>query len=174
MRSDDGSIAFSLYLKLSLALVLLYALLATILFGLASARDESSPLFAITDHISAIQILYYISSAIYIAIIIIFFGTLVISIQPINERPQFRTRFIFFSGPTMLVIMSVLVGLFLGTIGPFGRDAPSFVFYLVMYNLYVYTLLWGYWPIEISFGVGNPSEGSRVFSPPKEYEPLNK
>jgi len=56
----------------------------------------------------------------------------------------------------------------MGILGTFGRDAPSFVYFLVMYNMYVYVLLWGYWPVEAVLGgiVGaspTPEEDTKMF-----------
>jgi len=53
----------------------------------------------------------------------------------------------------------------MGILGTFGRDAPSFVYFLVMYNMYVYVLLWGYWPVEAVVGgvSGAPVEDTKMF-----------
>jgi len=162
LRSKDGTISFTLFLKLTLGLVAVYAISSTVLYGLASTRDSMSPLFGVPDSISAIGVMFYVSSALYICVVLTFFATLVITVQPINNRKEIQARFLFFGVPTLGVIISVLVGIFMGTIGPFGRDSPSFVYYLVLYNLYVYVMLWGYWPVDQSFDGANPSEKSTL------------
>jgi len=165
LRSNENKLTFTLYVKFTLAVIVLYAIITTVFYGLSSSRDEQSPLFGIEMHVTPIRVLYFIASALYVAIVILFFATLVITIQPVNEKFKLRARFAFFAIPTIFVIISVLVGLFMGILGTFGRDAPSFVYFLVMYNMYVYVLLWGYWPVEVVVGgvSGAPVEDTKMF-----------
>lgn len=76
---------------------------------------------------------------------------LVLTVAITSEKRQDRKiRFYFFAIPSLLAVMAVLTGVFTGTIGPFGRDTPSFVFFISMFNVYTYLLLWGYWPVGTS------------------------
>jgi len=162
LRSTEYKLTITVYVKCTLAVIVVYGVITAVFHVLLSVRDERSPLFSVDDHVTPIRVLYYIASALYVAIVILFFATLVITIQPQNAR--FSPRFAFFSIPTLFVIISVLVGLFMGILGNFGRDAPSFVYFLVMYNMYVYVLLWGYWPVEVVLGTGvTASESTKIF-----------
>jgi len=79
-----------------------------------------------------------------------------------NEKIE-KFDSIFFSLPALLAIMAVLTGVFSGTIGPFGRDNSSYVFFLALYNVYTYLFLWGYWPVSINIDVAsNPEEETRL------------
>jgi len=162
LRSDDGVLKFDWFLKISFGMIGIYAVLATIFNVLNSTRDDSSPFWGVSDSVTALDVMYYLTSALYVGVVVAFFTTLVIILQPISERKAVHARFIFFGLPTLAVIISVLVGIFLGTIGTFGRDAPSFVYYLFMYNLYVYLMLWGYWPVEKSYEGNLPTETSSL------------
>lgn len=168
-----------------------------------NTRDEASPLFGIEDHITGIQVFFYLSSALYVSLALTFCVCLVFTLAITNQtRQDLRFRFYFFSLPTLVAIVSILVGLLTGTLGPFGRDsilfsifvtfcfwfsltsqAPSFVYYMSLYNLYVYVLVWGYWPIDIglngawfyfTFPVNsilaqNPTEGTRIFPDAQDF-----
>jgi len=162
LRSEDGILRFDWFLKISFGLIGCYALFATIFYILTSTRDAASPLWGVSDTVSPINIMFYLTCSLYVGVVIAFFTTLVIILQPVSERKAIHARFLFFGGPTLGIIIAVLVGIFLGTIGPFGRDAPSFVFYLFMYNLYIYFMLWGFWPIEKSYEGALPSEKSSL------------
>jgi len=162
LRSDDGVLEFDWFLKVAFGMIGIYAVLSTISNVLNGTRDNASPLWGISDTLSALDVMFYLTSAIYVGVVVAFFTTLVIILQPIRDRKAVHARFIFFGIPTLGVIISVLVGIFWGTLGTFGRDAPSFVYYLFMYNLYVYYMLWGYWPVEKSYEGTLPTEKSSL------------
>jgi len=128
---------------------------------LTSVREVQSPLFGLTTDVTPDRVFYFLTSAFYASITILFFATLVVTIQPSTAgRLRLRARFAFFVIPTLFVIVSVLVGMFLGIVGPVGRDAPSFVYYLFMYNVYAYLQLWGFWPIEVVLAGAKSLDGS--------------
>jgi len=162
LHSEDGKFQLDRPVKVAFGLVSVYAICATIFYILNSTRDAASPLWGVSDSISALNVMFYLTSILYVAVVLAFFTTLVIIIQPVSQKKPVHVRFIFFGVPTLAVIVSVLVGILLGTIGTFGRDSPSFVYYLFMYNIYVYLMLWGYWPVEKSYEGTLPTESSSL------------
>ena len=46
-----------------------------------------------------------------------------------------------------VVVLSTLIGLFGGSIGPFARTAPGFMFFHALYNAVILFWIYGYWPV---------------------------
>jgi len=124
--------------------VILYILLGLIYFVLISTREFSSPLYRIASTVTVDNVFYILTTLFYVInSVLIFALTLAIIIRPSSSgRLLLKVRFSFFVIPTYFLMIAVLSGLLYGVLGPSGRDTPSFVFYLLLYNIYVYLQLW--------------------------------
>jgi hypothetical protein len=84
--------------------------------------------------------------------------------------------------PMILVAASTLISVLSGSIGPFGRTAPSFMYFHVLYNVVIYFWIFGYWPTgaggvvrannERRPLVENPFAAAEVNQSENESEPL--
>eukprot|EP00029_Vermamoeba_vermiformis_P007883 TRINITY_DN3537_c0_g1_i1.p1 TRINITY_DN3537_c0_g1~~TRINITY_DN3537_c0_g1_i1.p1 ORF type:complete len:448 (-),score=59.57 TRINITY_DN3537_c0_g1_i1:36-1379(-) len=134
--------------------VLFYGLMSTVLYIYSSIRDRLTPIFTVPDHVTLIQVVYYLVGSSFI--LIVFWIGFMFAMSINSVASNMRPRFLYFSVPAAICIVSVIVGIFAGTVGPFGRNTISTVYYTFMWNIYVYLLVWGYWPVETGFGATNP------------------
>jgi len=167
-RSDEGKIILTNVLKFALVLVILYFILGAIYFGIVSESEYVSPVYKLTNDVTADNVFYILTTLCYVLNSILLFAiTLAIILRPsASGRLLLKARFAFFVIPTYFLVIAVLSGLLYGILGPSGRDTPSFVFYLFLYNIYVYFQLWGFWPIEVTLPGGGSvdnSEGTKMF-----------
>lgn len=138
-------------MKLEVGLVLVYGLIAAIFYGWMryspkksslliafSGQESASPFLGVSTATTSLmvpsnnpscisesfQILYFLNGALYVWMSLIFCLQLVLTMAISNEKREDRKiRFYFFSVPALLAILAVLIGIFSGTIGPFGRDS---------------------------------------------------
>jgi len=150
-RSDDGKITLTNILKFALVNVVLYFIFGSIYFGITCVREYQSPIYRLTSDVTLDNVFYILTTLFYVLNSVILFAlTLAIILRPsASGRLLLKARFSFFVIPTYIVVIAVLSGLLYGILGPSGRDTPSFVFYLFLYNIYVYLQLWGFWPIQV-------------------------
>jgi len=140
--------------------VLLYGMLAIIFYAYTSIRERLTPLFSVPDHITPIQVVFYLIAVLYVCLVL-WIASLIVLTAPLAFNRQ-KSRFLFFAVPTLFLIVSVVIGIFTGTVGPFGRNTIGMVYYSVLYNVYVTVLLWGFGPTEVRFRASNPSETTRI------------
>jgi len=129
-----------------LIVVGVYGILTLILFAWASIADEEDPVTS--NDVGGIQVMFYIVSIIWVAIIIWIVILAVLTIPVVVRKGYLMNRFLFFAIPTGICILSVLIGIFSGTIGSVNKTTLAFVYLTSMFNVYVYMLLWGYWPAK--------------------------
>jgi len=167
-RSDEGKITLTNILKFALVLVILYFIFGAIYFGITSVREYQSPIYRLTSDVSLDNVFYILTTLFDVLNSVLLFAiTLAIILRPsASGRLLLKARFAFFVIPTYFLVIAVLSGLLYGVLGPTGRDTPSFVFYLFLYNIYVYLQLWGFWPIEVVLPGGvvdSTTEGTKMF-----------
>lgn len=168
-RSDEGRISFTIFLKFGIVLVLLYFIIGSTYFGITGEREYESPIYRLTSDVTVDNVFYILTTLFYVLNAVLFFAlTLAIILRPsASGRLLLKARFAFFVIPTYFLVIAVLSGLLYGILGPSGRDTPSFVFYLFLYNIYVYLQLWGFWPIEVvlpgAMVEDNTTEGTKMF-----------
>jgi len=144
LRREEIRIDFNLSHLPKLIIIGVYGVLILILFAWASIADEVNPVTSNT--VGGIQVMFYIVSILWVGIIIWIVVLAVLTIPVVMRKQYLMTRFLFFALPTGICILSLLIGIFSGTMGNVGRTTLAFVYLTAMYNVYVYTLLWGYWP----------------------------
>uniref|UniRef100_A0A6B2L3X8 Wntless-like transmembrane domain-containing protein n=1 Tax=Arcella intermedia TaxID=1963864 RepID=A0A6B2L3X8_9EUKA len=164
LRSKDSMITITAFLKIVIGFIVLYGILSSTFYIMTNVTDQV-PLRggSLEGHTRNV---FLASAAFYITIIALFFATLLVTLQPTFLQVGSRAKLAFFAVPTIVVIISLLVGIFMGVIGDFGHSAPSFVYFLVLYNTYVYYQLWGYWPVELTLGGNNAlseNETTQIF-----------
>jgi hypothetical protein len=76
-----------------------------------------------------------------------------VSAQPSAAAPEaarpyaVRMRLLHSVGPMVVVTICTILNIVAGSIGPFGRTAPSFMFFHAAYNVTVIFWLIGIWPV---------------------------
>lgn len=87
----------------------------------------------------------------------------------VSSHPEaLRLRLLHSIGPIVLVVLSSLASIVAGTVGPFGRTAPSFVFFHALYNTVIVYWIAGYWPVGTGTKIvrRNTSERSPLVANP--------
>jgi len=141
----------------------IFAILGIILFSWVDIRDSFDPILGHPSVISDIEVLFYIEATVYAGILIWLAVLVVMTIPVATAKPYLMTRFLFASIPTSFCIISILIGIFNGTFGPLNESTLSMVFFVVLYNLYVWLLTYGFWPVHERFGgFRNPSEADSI------------
>jgi len=158
LRRDELRVSFSWYHVPKLAVVAVFGILCLILFAWLSIRDASDPVYGTS--ITGISVLFYLVAVLWIAIIVWVSVLVAMTIPVVSKKPYLMTRFVFFAVPTVICILSVVFGA--GSLGPLRRNSLSFVYYIFLFNTYVYILAWGYWPVKEGFTDRNPSETTRL------------
>ena len=70
----------------------------------------------------------------------------------VSKQPHLEVRYLYLALPTTLVAVSMLVGVFSGTFGPFNRTSVSFMYFFGLFNAYVYLLAFGFFPGVLDIG----------------------
>eukprot|EP00026_Physarum_polycephalum_P007636 Phypoly_transcript_07701.p1 GENE.Phypoly_transcript_07701~~Phypoly_transcript_07701.p1 ORF type:complete len:457 (+),score=40.01 Phypoly_transcript_07701:137-1507(+) len=143
-------------------LVGVFALLGIILFAWVDIRDDVDPIQGHASLLSGVAVLFYIEATVYAGILIWLAVLVVMTIPVAAAKPYIMTRFLFISIPTSFSIISILIGIFNGTFGPLNESTLSMVFFLTLYNEYVWILTIGFWPVQERFTVRNPSEADSI------------
>jgi len=140
----------------------IFAVLGITLFSWVDIRDDLDPILEHPEVISGVEVLFYIEATIY-AGILIWLAILVVMTFPVaTAKPYLMTRFLFASIPTSLCIISILIGIFNGTFGPLNESTLSMVYFLTLFNEFVWVLTFGFWPVQEKFAVRNPSEADPI------------
>jgi len=163
LRAVDSKATFDKHIKLTLTGIVCFAILAIAFFGYISIQEEGFLFGYKTSHFQITKALFYTIAIIYMLLVIYFFVMLVFAVQ---DRVHRRPRFLFFIAPTIVAIVSIAVGILIGSIGPYGRDGSTFVYFVALYNIYVYLNLWGLWPVFESSG-SSPSESTKFIQDEK-------
>jgi len=155
IRNEENMPTFSWILIPKLLIVTVWGILSLALFAVISIRDERDPVYGTS--VTSFQILFYVVAVFWI-IIVLWVAVLVALTIPVVVRQRYLvTRFLFFGLPTMVCIFSIFASVLSGSFGPYGETAIGFVYFLFLYNVYVFILAWGYWPVkETTFNGRNP------------------
>lgn len=144
----------------------LFAALTSSFFLWESVHLRLTPVFGISGHVTGLQVLFYIASVIYSAVVIWIAFAIIMSIPKAFDNGQMSVRFLFFGLPTGFVMAAILVGAFSGNLLSFGRSTMSFMFYHTVMQCYVYLMVWGFWPVERHQKlVDSPTEETNIFDP---------
>jgi len=128
------------------AIVLIYFVLAFTLYTLVDVTESKQPVLG--GSATASDILFYFVALTYGTIITWALVLYLMTIPIISTKAYLAPRFVFLAVPTLFILFSVIIGIFLGTFGTYRRNATQFEFYFALYNIYCYWLLVGYWPIS--------------------------
>ena len=85
----------------------------------------------------------------------------------VSKQPHMEVRYLYLALPTTLVAVSMLVGVFSGTFGPYNRTSVSFMYFFGLFNSYVYLLVFGFFPGVLDLGrefeIQGEEEGRLMF-----------
>jgi len=163
IRMDETTVAFKWLHAPKVLVIFAFSIFSLILYTWSSVREKMVPVFSISDHVTGIQVIYSLVGVLFVGLVLWLSVLIVLAIPTIVSKPHLKPRFYFFAIPTGICVLSVLVGIFNGTVGPFGRDALGTIYFLAMFNSYVYLMMWGFWPITSGFIEKNPQEGTNLF-----------
>ena len=139
-----------------LVLVSIFGVFNFVIFVWFRLFDQSDPIMGQVHHVSGLVALFFINIFIFAGIIIwaIILAVLTFTVVK-KDRPEQLVRYSVILVPSAFVILSIVLGLFFGTFGPIQREAPGFIYFFTLYNLYVWILLIAYWPVTSSFTSSN-------------------
>lgn len=157
IRLDELRMEFSKVHIPKLAAVFLYTVLVIIFFTWVSVDQENYPLVGSSGSVG-LTVMYYLVVFSFLLLVIWLVILAAMTLPVINAKPHMMTRYLFVTLPTLFVLLSILIGMITGTYGPQGRESTEFVYYATMWNVYVWTLAYGYWPINERFGGRNAVE----------------
>lgn len=140
----------------------IFAVLGIIMFSWVDIRDDSDPILAHRNILSSIEVLFYIDATIFAGVLCWLAILVIMTIPVATAKPYLMTRFLFASIPTSFCVISILIGIFNGTFGPLNDSTLSMVFFLTLYNEYIWILTYGFWPVHERFGARNPSEADSI------------
>jgi len=160
LRKDELRVDFSWHHLPKLVIVCIFGILSLILFAWISIRDESDPVYS--TNITGVQVLFYMVAVVWTAIMVWVVVLVAMTIPTVTRKTYLMTRFLFFAIPTGLCVISIMAGVFAGSFGPLRRNTLSFMYFLTLFNVYVFFLTWGYWPVQEGFKDTNPTEASRL------------
>lgn len=164
VNDDDPIIEGYSYFYLLMAGI--YVVITGGLFLWSALRDRMTPVDTLRNTGSAFQLLYYGAAAFYTFLVILL--TVKLSFNALGSRRHrdlLWGRYIFFAGPTMILAVSLAVGLFSSNVGPYATNMVGVLVYSAIFNAYVYFMVWAYWPSQ---GGGylavNNSETASIFT----------
>jgi len=161
IRKEESSPTWSVWHIPMLALIFSYAVLSLCLYAWISIRDAEDPVFGTS--VTGVIVLFYLTTTAWTIILVYACVLAALCIPIIENRSYLRARFFFFISPCIIAIMSIVVGIFTGTLGPLRRTSLSLVYFLFLYNVYAAVLAWGYMPPNHEKYAGsNPSETTRL------------
>lgn len=138
--------------------------------------DHADPVMGTVQHVSGLIALFFINLFLFAGIIIWVISLAILAFTNIKkERPHLMKRYCVLLVPSVFVILSIILGLFFGTFGPIQREAPGFVYFFTMYNLYVWVLLVAYWPMQSSLpsSYGGSSSEATPIKSHQEFGPTS-
>jgi len=148
IRMDQLRIEPSILHVVQLIVIGVYAIMTLALFAWSRIRASEDPVYSERGEITGLIVLFWLTSAIYGGVIIWLIVLVVMTIPVVNSKKYLMNRFMFVGVPTVICVFSVIVGIFTGTLGPFNRDSLGLVYFLTLYNMYVYLLVVGTWPVD--------------------------
>jgi len=158
IRLNETDIQFNGKHAIKLVVVGIFGILGVTLFTWVNIADRLDPVLSNSGSITGIQALYYINSIIFVGVLVWLTVLSIMTIPVARNFPLWRIRFLFIAIPTSVVVLSITIGIFTGTFGSVRATSLSVTYYYTLYNLYVWVLTWGYWPVEQRFSVRNPTE----------------
>ncbi|KAL6061773.1 hypothetical protein QOT17_012667 [Balamuthia mandrillaris] len=146
-RDPEGKISL---LVPKLVVVLFYWFFSISFIGWVRIRAGEDPVYGTRDNTMGLFAIFYLTSCLYGAIVLWLIILVALTVPIVASQRNTLLRFLYFGVPTLVCIMSVVIGIFTGSLGPFNRESVGFMYYTTMYNVYVWILLAGNWPVSFS------------------------
>jgi Ca2+/Na+ antiporter len=148
---ENESMELTRFVWVKLAMLALFLILSFTLQLLALDADEPPSLNSVIDYPKSVLVLYIIASGIFVALVTLFFWDLY-QAWATSVEANVSYLLIYLATPSALVAITQLVGIVFGYVAAFNRPAPMFLFVSTIYNLYVYYLVWAFWPDKTEEG----------------------
>jgi len=154
--------------------VAIFTCFSTALFTLIRVRAAEDPVYGEhADDLIAEIVLFYIVAISYAILLVWFMVETVITVSVVTRLHLPIKRLVYFGIPTLLCVLSIIIGMFTGTLGPFNRTSLGFVYFFAMYNVYVWVMVLGYWPAE-KLGYYDPSAEEADRQPDNSATPVEE
>jgi len=162
IRLEEMKVIFRLQHVPKLIVVAIYAILSIVFYTWVNIHDETNPTFGVVNSVTGIQVLFYLVTAIFMALIVWLMVLVVLTVPVVTSKRYLLTRFLFLASPTIVAILSILIGFLANTYGPLNRTSLELAYYSVLFNVYIWVLTVGYWPISERYNLSNPSSGESI------------
>lgn len=146
----------------------IYGALSLALFLWFKLSHDFDPIFGDTQSSSGLVFLFFFCSLLFGAIIVWIIVIIMLAFPVVHKTPENAHRFYALTIPTIIVLISIVGSLFFGSFGPVRRNAPAFMYFFTLYNIYVWVIAFCFWPAKPNFSrASNPSEFSPIYKDEK-------
>eukprot|EP01111_Echinosteliopsis_oligospora_P000199 TRINITY_DN10188_c0_g1_i1.p1 TRINITY_DN10188_c0_g1~~TRINITY_DN10188_c0_g1_i1.p1 ORF type:complete len:464 (+),score=113.67 TRINITY_DN10188_c0_g1_i1:53-1444(+) len=163
IRLEDTTVVFDLRSGIKLIVIGTFFLIGFVLFAWVDISDDFDPIIGQPGSVTGQSTLFYIEAILYTSVIVWLSVIIIMTVTVVSSQTHYLyTRFCFISIPTSIVVVSILIGLFTGNFGPYNTSTLPMVYYSTLYNVYVWVLAFGFWPVKERFTLKNPSEADSI------------
>jgi len=145
-------------------LVLMHAILSLVIFVWIRVRASRDPVYGDHDEIIGMIIVFYFAAATMGAIVVWVAIELTLGMMTVVRDPQLLMRLAFVGTPACVGIISMLCAIFFGSFGPFNLVNSTFAYFIVLYNVTIWAMVAGFWPVQHS---DNVAPETPVVPPPR-------
>jgi len=137
-------------------------------------RETEDPVSGVQNGGVALMVMYAILIITFFIYLCWLVFVLVQTIADIKGKPYMGTRLYVFGSITLVVILSVVVGIMFG-IYIVTESGFQFVFFIFLFNIYTFVLLFIYTPSKYAWGTGavDPEETKRILGKPSTKNPFS-
>lgn len=139
-------------------LVVSYFAFSTSLYAWVRSREYTHPIPG-ADIPTGMIVLFYFTALSFTGIVLYVLILIFTISHPPGQHPtRSFQRFMYIMTPSVIVMISVTLGVFTNSFGPYGRTLIEYMFFFGMWNLYIWLLVYGAWPHKGSFTEANAIE----------------
>jgi len=172
MRNYERYTFFKFYLP-KFGIAFLYWFLSMTFYVFLRIRETEDPVSGVQKGGVALMVMYAILIIIFFIYLCWLVFVLVQTIADIKGKPYMGTRLYVFGSITLVVILSVVVGIMFG-IYIVIESGFQFVYFIFLFNVYTFILLFVYTPSRYAWGTGavEPEETKRILGKPSSKNPF--
>jgi len=146
-------------------LAAVYVFLAGGLYLWSSLRDRMTPVISLSASSTGFQLLYYVAAGFYTVLVLLLTVQLCINAMGTRRHKDLLWgRYVFFATPTVILALSLVLGLFTTNVGPNATSMLGILCYSALFNGYVFFMLWAYWPADSNNGGFAPKDSAESAS----------
>jgi len=172
MRNYEHFTFLKFYLP-KFGIAFIYWFLSMTFYVFLRIRETEDPVSGVQKGGVQLMVLYAILIVTFFIYLCWLVFVLVQTIADIKGKPYMGTRLYVFGSITLVVILSVVVGIMFG-IYIVTESGFQFVYFIFLFNIYTYILLFVYTPSKFAWGTGvsDAEETRRVLGKPSPKNPF--